>query len=477
MNASDPTHLDAAALSRAIHTREISCREVMEAYLARIRSINPRLNAIVNLAPEDTLLRQADERDDELRRGVAGGWMHGMPQAIKDTAHAVGFPTTFGCTLLKDAMPAEDSVHVARMKAAGCIVIGKTNMPEFGLGSHTYNDLFGTTGNAWDPTVSAGGSSGGAAVALAHRLLPVADGSDFMGSLRNPAGWNNVFGLRPSQGRVPGWPRPEVWMSQLATDGPMARTVHDLAQLLTIQAGRDPRAPLSITEARSFVPKPEASVRGVRIGWLADLGGYLPIEIGILDVCERALRRLADAGAEVQPLSLGFDPARLWDAWLVWRRALVAPLVAALLGRPGARELIKPEALWEHDQAQELRFTDFMQAAAVRSAFYAHMLGLFERFDVLALPVSQVWPFDVKWHWPKTVAGRTMDTYHRWMEVTLYATFAALPAMSVPAGFDAADRLPMGLQLVGRPQGDAELLAVAAAYEGRIPDLMARRAP
>src|SRR5262249_28621447 len=164
--------------------------------------------------------------------------------------------------------------------------------------------------------VSAGGSSGGAAVALAHRLLPVADGSDFMGSLRNPAGWNDVFGLRPSQGRVPGWPKPEVWVSQLATDGPMARTVRDLAQLLTIQAGRAPRAPLSVTEARGFVPQPDWSVRGVRIAWLGDLGGYLPIEIGILDVCERALKRLADAGAEVEPLSLGFDPARLWAAWL-----------------------------------------------------------------------------------------------------------------------------------------------------------------
>jgi amidase len=478
MNASDPTDFDAVALSRAIHARETSCREVMHAYLARIRRISPRFNAIVNLAPEDTLLRQADERDDELRRGASRGWMHGMPQAIKDTGHAVGFPTTFGCTLLKDAMPGQDSVHVARMKAAGCIVIGKTNMPEFGLGSHTYNNLFGTTGNAWDSTVSAGGSSGGAAVALAHRLLPAADGSDFMGSLRNPAGWNHVFGLRPSQGRVPGWPRPEVWVSQLATDGPMARTVLDLAKLLTIQAGRDSRAPLSIAEAsRSFVPEPGAGLRDVRIGWLADLGGYLPIEGGILDVCERALKRLAGGGAAVEPLSLGFDPARLWDAWLVWRRALVAPIVAAVLGRPGARDSIKPEALWEHDQAQELRFTDFMQAAAVRSAFYAHMLGLFERFDVLALPVSQVWPFDVKWHWPKTVAGRAMDTYHRWMEVTLYATFAGLPAMSVPAGFDAADRLPMGLQLVGRPQGDAELLAAAAAYEDMIPDLMERRPP
>jgi amidase len=184
---SDLTAWSADVLSRAIHARQVSCREVMQAYLDRIHRLNPRCNAIVNLAPDDTLLAQAKERDAELARGHTRGWLHGMPQAIKDTGHAVGFPTTYGCVLLKDAMPAQDSTMTARMKAAGCIVIGKTNMPEFGLGSHTFNDLFGTTPNAWDPAVSAGGSSGGAAVALAQRLLPVADGSDFMGSLRNPA--------------------------------------------------------------------------------------------------------------------------------------------------------------------------------------------------------------------------------------------------------------------------------------------------
>ena len=472
------TELDAEALSRAIHARDVSCREVMRAYLERIGRLNPRCNALVNLADEDDLLRQADTRDAELAQGRSRGWMHGMPQAIKDTAHAVGFPTTFGCTLLKDALPARDSIFVARMKAAGCIVIGKTNMPELGLGSHTYNSLFGATGNAWDRMRSAGGSSGGAAVALALRLLPVADGSDFMGSLRNPAGWNHVFGMRPSQGRVPAWPRPELWVSQLGSDGPMGRSVRDLARLLSIQAGHDARAPLSLADARrSFVPGPEASVRGTRIGWLADLGGHLAMEPGILDVCGEALRRCADAGAEVEPLELGFDADALWQAWLAWRGALVAPAVAALLGRPGARKQIKPEALWEHDRAQGLSCVEFMRAAEVRSAFHSHLLGLFERFDALALPVAQAWPFDVMLHWPQTIAGRAMDTYHRWMEVTTYATFAGLPAMSVPAGFDASGRWPMGLQLIGRPQGDADLLRIAAAYEALVPELLARTPP
>ena len=480
------TDLAAQALADAIQQREVSCREVMRAYLERIHALNPRLNAIVNLADDETLLQQADERDADLNRGLHRGlhrgWLHGMPQAIKDTAHAVGFPTTFGCTLLRDALPVQDSVYVARMKAAGAIIIGKTNMPEFGLGSHTYNNLFGATPNAWDATVSAGGSSGGAAVALAQRLLPVADGSDFMGSLRNPAGWNHLFGLRPSTGRVPAWPKPELYVSQLGTDGPLGRSVNDLARLLSIQAGNDPRAPLSLADGvNSYVPGADASMRGVRVGWLADLGGYLPIEPGIIDVCEQALKVMAAGGAEVEPAALGFDAEQLWQAWLVWRRALVAPSVAAVLhgaqSRSQARAQIKPEALWEYDRAQGLTFSDFMAASMVRGNFANHLLSLFERFDVLALPVAQVWPFVIDLPWPRQINGRTMDTYHRWMEVTIYATFAGLPAISMPAGFDTAGRWPMGLQLIGRPQGDAALLNIAAAYESLVPALLQRRPP
>ena len=474
---SDITALDADALSAAIHARQVSCREVLAATLARIHRLNPVYNAIVNLAPDDVLLRAADALDAELAQGASRGWLHGIPQAIKDTAHAQGFPTTYGCTLLKDAVASGDSLLTARMKAAGCIVIGKTNMPEFGLGSHTFNTLFGATRNAWDTAVSAGGSSGGAAVALAQRLLPVADGSDFMGSLRNPAAWNNVFGMRPSQGRVPMWPVADVWVNQLGTEGPMARTVRDLARLLATQSGADPHAPLAIA-SRLDAALPAAdtqALRGLRIGWLADLGGHLAMEPGILPVCEQALQRFASEGAVVEPIALGFDAERLWQAWLVWRRALVAPRVAALLGRPGAREQIKPEALWEHDQAAGTALMDFMRASETRSAFHTHLLTVFERFDVLALPVTQVWPFAIEERWPKVVAGRTMDTYHRWMESTLYATFAGLPAISLPAGFHANGRWPAGLQLVGRPQGDAALLRVAAAYECTIPDLLARR--
>jgi amidase len=475
----DPTDLDAHALSAAIHARELSCRELMQATLARIDALNPKANAIVNRAGDDELLRQADARDAQLAHGESMGWLHGIPQAIKDTAHALGFPSTLGSPVWKDLLPAADSVYVARMKAAGCIVVGKTNMPEFGLGSHTYNPLFGPTPNAWDDSVSGGGSSGGAAVALALRLLAVADGSDFMGSLRNPAGWNHVIGLRPSQGRVPAWPKPEVFVSQLGSDGPMGRCVRDVALLLQTQAGHDPRAPLSINDGRpSFVPPADAEARGLRIGWLADLGGHLAMDDGVLAVCEQALRRLEGGGAIVEPTAPGFDAESVWRAWLLWRRALVAPSIAAALARPGVtRDMIKPEALWEHDQAQGLAMTDFMHAAQVRSTFHQQMLALFERFDLLALPVAQVWPFAISETWPRRIAGRTMDTYHRWMEVTIHATFAGLPAISLPAGFHANGRWPMGLQLIGRPQGDAALLHAAQAYQNLAGELMARRPP
>jgi len=468
------TGLDANALSNAIHAREVSCVETMRAYLARIHRINPQFNAVISLVPDDTLLAQAAERDAELARGASRGWMHGMPQAIKDLANAAGLPTTLGSPLMRDFVAKSDGLIAQRMKAAGCIVIGKSNTPEFGLGSHTFNEVFGVTRNAYDPRKSAGGSSGGAAVALALRLLPVADGSDFMGSLRNPAAWNNVFGIRPSQGRVPLWPTTDVWVTQLGTEGPMGRTVKDVAMLLDVQAGYDARVPLSLAGGERF----DGSLDGLdpprpRIGWLADLDGHLPMEPGILEACSDGLRTLETVGCAIEPTPLGYPPEQVWDAWLVWRRWLVAGRIAPFLLKASNRALIKPEALWEHDQAANLSGTQALQASVQRSAFYTHMLGLFERFDVLALPSAQVWPFDASKRWPKQIAGRTMDTYHRWMEVVIYATFAGLPCISVPVGFN-ADGLPMGMQLIGKPRGDFALLRLAHAYEQAAQDVLAR---
>jgi amidase len=471
------TELNADELSRAIHAREVSCAEVMTAYLQRVEALNPRYNAIVTLQDGDMLLHQARERDSMLARGEDMGWLHGVPQAIKELAATAGIRTTNGSPLNRDNVPAADNLMVSRMKAAGCIVIGKTNAPEFGLGSHTFNEVFGHTHNAYDLTKTSGGSSGGAAVSLATRMLPVADGSDFMGSLRNPAGWNNVFGFRPSQGRVPSIPTGDAYVSQLGTEGPMGRTVKDVAMLLDVQAGYDARAPLSLNDGARFDGALDGlDAKTVRIGWLGDLHGYLAMDPGVLDVCEAALKRLEGAGCAVEPAIFDYAPEEAWDAWLVWRRWLVASRIAPYLKNPENRDLIKPEALWEHDEARSLSGADVLAASQQRTEFYQSMLRLFQRFDYLALPSAQVWPFEGSLRWPQSIAGRAMDTYHRWMEVTIYATFAGLPAISVPAGFS-GDGLPMGLQLIGRPRSDLYVLRVAALYEALAQDVIGVRPP
>ena len=470
-------NMSALALSKAIHNKQVSCREVMQAYLKQIETYNPASNAIVSLAPQDALLAQADERDAQLGRGQSMGWMHGLPQAVKDLLDVQGFRTSHGSPLTPLTPASKDSLMAARMRAAGCIMIGKTNTPEFGLGSHTFNEVFGATRNAWDPSKTAGGSSGGAAVALAQRMLPVADGSDFMGSLRNPAGWNHVFGMRPSQGRVPRPSLPDVFIAQLGTEGPMARSVSDMAMLLSTQAGYDARAPLSIQESgAAFAQSLDASMNGKRVGWLGNLNGYLPMESGVLEVCQDALKVLETTGCSVDTTHLGMQPEEIWDAWLVWRKALAGASTGAYAHLPNWREKVKPEAQWEYDQSLDLTGTQLMKASAARTRYYQSMIDLFESFDVLAIPTAQVWPFDIKERWPQNIAGRSMDTYHRWMEVVIYPTFAGLPAISVPAGFN-AQGLPMGLQLIGKPKGDFELLQVAHAYAMATQDLIQKRPP
>jgi amidase len=470
-------NMSALALSKAIHSKEVSCREVMQAYLKQIETHNPASNAIVSLAPQEAILAQADERDTQLARGQSMGWMHGLPQAVKDLADVAGFRTSHGSPLTPLNPAVKDGLMAARMRAVGCIMIGKTNTPEFGLGSHTFNEVFGATRNAWDPTKTSGGSSGGAAVALAQRMLPVADGSDFMGSLRNPAGWNHVFGMRPSQGRVPKPSVPDVFIAQLSTEGPMARTVSDMAMLLSTQAGYDARAALSIHEnGAAFAQSLDANMKGKRVGWLGNLNGYLPMESGVLEVCQDALKVLETTGCSVDTTSLGMQPEEIWDAWLVWRKALAGANTGAYAHLPNWREKVKPEAQWEYDQSLDLTGNQLMKASATRTRFYQSMLSLFESFDVLAIPTAQVWPFDIKERWPQNIAGRDMDTYHHWMEVVIYPTFAGLPAISVPAGFN-AQGLPMGLQLIGKPKGDFELLQVAHAYEMAAQDLIQKRPP
>ncbi len=469
------TDLSGHALSQAIHARQVSCREVMQAYLQRIEAVNPKVNAIVSLQDAGGLLAQADGRDRQLARGESMGWMHGFPHAVKDTASAAGIAMTMGSPLMRHHVPQVDGLAVQRIRAAGCIVIGKTNVPEFGLGSHTFNEVFGRTCNAYDLGKTAGGSSGGAAVALATRMLPVADGSDMMGSLRNPAGWNNVFGFRPSQGRVPMWPAPDLFISQLGTEGPMARHVQDLGLLLGIQSGYSQNAPLSIAKYLDFTGTYEDfDPKKARIGWLGDLAGHLQMEPGILDVCEHALQKMQGLGCQVEPMALGISPEAVWQAGLVWRFAGNQVRFAPFLAKPGGRAQMKPEALWEFDQGLGLSASDLMAASVQRSAFYNQLLALFEHCDYLALPTAQVWPFDGGLRWPSHINGVQMDAYCRWMEVTTYATFAGLPCISVPAGFN-DQGLPMGLQIMGRPQADTQVLALAAAYEKVAQEVVQRR--
>uniref|UniRef100_UPI00359FDA06 amidase n=1 Tax=Achromobacter insuavis TaxID=1287735 RepID=UPI00359FDA06 len=412
----DIVAMPAHALSDAIRQRRVSCREVMTAYLGHIDAVNPKLNALVARREPPELLREADERDAQLAAGQWLGWLHGMPQAPKDLTAVRGMVTSMGSLVFKDQVTAHDSILVERMRAAGAIFIGRTNVPEFGLGSHTYNQVYGTTVNPYDASKSAGGSSGGAAAALAARMLPVADGSDFGGSLRNPAGFCNVYGMRPSAGRVPYGPSNEVFLKQLSYEGPMGRTPRDVARMLSVMAGPDARVPLSLGDDPTvFAQSLEADLRGRRIGWLGDWDGYLAMEPGILDLCVQALADLGAAGCQVDDYRVPFDGERLWRIWLAHRHLMVGGQFHALVNDPRTRKLVKPALIWEVEGLDGMTARQVYQATEERSAWYQAVLGIFKEVDYLAVPSAQVFPFDAQLDWPREIAGRAMDTYHRWM--------------------------------------------------------------
>jgi amidase len=456
--------LDGVTLSRAIKSRKISCVEVMRAYLDQIERMNPRVNAIVSLRPRETLLAQAEQRDAELARGECRGWMHGFPHAVKDLEPTAGIRTTMGSPIFKNLIPAADSIIVERIKGCGAIIIGKTNVPEFGMGSQTYNSVFGTTLNAYDQTKTAGGSSGGAAVALALRMLPVCDGSDFAGSLRNPAAFNNVFGLRPSFGRVPS-DSPDLFSASFSVNGPMARAVADLAMLLSVIAGYDPRAPLSIREDPTVFSGPlERDFAGARVGWLGDFGGHLPFEPGVLPLCASSLKVFEQLGCTVDNAVTDYPLERVWQSCTTLRSWIAAARYGEFYENPATRALLKPEAQWEIEHGLKVGGFDIAEALAVRSAWYRVFASLFEKYDFLIAPAGQVFPFDASVHWPKQIGGREMDTYHRWMEVMMLITMSGCPALSVPAGFN-DNGLPMGVQIVGRNHDELGCLQLAYAYD------------
>lgn len=461
MTAGTIVELDARQLSAAIRGRDVSCVEVMAAYLDQIARVNSAVNAIVSMRPAEDLLTEAAERDRELDRGAARGWLHGFPLAVKDLADVAGLPTTRGSPIFATSVAERDSPFVAKLRAGGAVFIGKTNTPEFGLGSQTFNPVFGTTRNAYDQSRCAGGSSGGAAVALATQMLPVADGSDFMGSLRNPAAFNNVIGFRPSIGRVP----EPGFLSSPGVIGPMGRTVHDVALLLSVMAGPDPHAPSAIEQDASVFAQPLIAPRGrTRVAWVGDFDGYLPMEKGVLRLCEDGLQSLEELGCAVEPARPRMAPEPVWESFTTWRHLLAFESLRTLYDDRATRALLKPEAVWEIAGGARLTAEDIVRAHAQRSCWFEAVASLLDEYDVIAAPSAQVFPFDADVPWPAQIGGRHLDTYHRWMETVAPWSLAGLPVLNVPVGFDPRG-LPMGLQLIGRSHADLDVLRLGAAYE------------
>ena len=448
----------ATELARRIREREVSAREVMEAHLAQIDRVNPRVNAIVTLLPE-LALAGAQAADDALARGDAVGPLHGLPIAHKDLELTRGIRTTYGSPIYRDFVPEQSALIVERVQAAGAITIGKTNTPEFGAGSQTYNEVFGETLNPYDPTKTCGGSSGGAAVALATGMIPIADGSDLGGSLRNPAAFCNVVGFRTAPGRVPNYPAALGWWP-FSISGPMARTVEDVALLLSVMAGPDDRVPISIAEPGSKFAAPLArDFRGVRIAWSRDIGG-LPIDPRIATTLEAQRPVFADLGctiADGQPDFSGAD--EVFKGWRAWSsEAARGPLLAE------HRHQIKETILREVEEGQRLTGPQLARLEQQRTAIYGRVREFMATHEFMVFPTTQVPPFPIEQRYITEINGVQMASYIDWMRSCYYISITGLPAISVPCGFT-PEGLPVGLQIIGRHQDELGVLQLAHAFE------------
>lgn len=433
----------------------------MAAHLEQIDRVDPAVNAVVTRVDERAL-QAADAADKRRSRGDPLPPLHGLPIAHKDLVDTAGVRTTYGSPSFADHVPRTDALLPERLREAGAIMLGKTNTPEFGAGSHTFNPVFGATRNPWATDRSAGGSSGGAAAALACRMVPLADGSDLGGSLRNPAAWNSVYGLRPTPGRVPSWPNSAPWMP-FAVEGPMARTATDTALLLSAMSGPDPRAPLSAGVAQWPLPVTlEADLRGRRVAWSETLGG-LPIEADVLAALEPAIETLAGLGPAVEDAEPDLSGADL--VFETWRAYLMAVGLGDLLTADGDR--MKETLRWNIRRGLELTAADLMTADRAQVELHTRVHAFFEEYDYLACPVTQLSPFPLESEYPAEVAGVEMGTYLEWMRACSRITATCYPAVSVPVGFTAAG-LPVGLQLVGRPFAEVALLELAHALEGAL---------
>jgi amidase len=404
-------------------------------------------------------MEQAKAADEAQARGKELGTLHGLPIAHKDLVLTRGIRTTFGSLAFKDFIPEEDEIIVERLRNAGAITIGKTNVPEFGAGSQTYNEVFGETLNPYDTYKTCGGSSGGAAVALACGMTPIADGSDLGGSLRNPANFCNVVGFRPSPGRVPTWPHFVGWFP-LSVEGPMARTVQDTALMLSAIAGPDPRSPISITEPGNVFSKPlERSFKNVRIAWSHDLG-TLPVDPRVTEVIEKQHHVFEDTGCLVEESAPDFtDADEVFKIWRAWRFELAH---SELL--PTHRDQLKDTVVWNIEEGMKLSGPQIGQAERKRTELYHRVRQFMESYEFLILPVNQVPPFDVKQRYVMEINGVDMDTYIDWMKSCYFISVTGLPAISVPCGFT-TEGLPVGVQIVGRHQDDFGVLQLAYAFE------------
>ena len=453
------TQASAERLARGIARREFSAVEVMEAHLARVHALNPRLNAFVTLAPEDDLLREAAAADARVARGKPLGPLHGLPIGVKDLHRTAGLRTTFGSPVFENFTPEEDDLIVERHRAAGAIVVGKTNTPEFGAGSQTFNAVFGATRNPWDPARTPGGSSGGSAAALAAGLTPLADGSDFGGSLRNPASFCGVFGLRPTPGRVPMRPEEAPWFP-IPVSGPMARTAADAALLLSAVAGPDPRDPRSLPEpGTTFRGALDRDFCGVRLAWAADFAG-LPFDPAVRTALAPARDALEDLGCEVEDAAPDMAGAReVFDRWRAfWFEAAYGPLLEA------HRDRLKETVIWNIEEARRISVPDLAGSARRWAGLLTRMEVFFRRFEFLVLPTAQVPPFPVEVEWIREVDGVPMRNYTDWMRSCSLVSVLGAPAASVPFG-TTPEGLPVGLQIVGRPRDDLGVLQLGHALE------------
>jgi amidase len=446
-------------LAALIRARKVSAREVMAAHLQQINRVNPKVNAIVAKLPDERCLALADEADRRLARREPVGPLHGLPWAFKDLEAAVGFPFTSGSPINEENMPSEDTVLVERLRKAGVIPIGKTNVPEFGMGSHSYNKVYGTTFNPYDLSKSAGGSSGGAAAALAAGLLPLADGSDLGGSLRNPGNFNNVVGFRPTVGLVPVVPTPLPFLGFMVK-GPLGRSVADVAFLLSLLAGADPRDPGSYPSSPPEFTRPlDRRLKGTRVAWCLDLAG-LPLDRQVRTVLESQRKIFEDLGCIVEDACPDLTDAddvfltiRQWRSWVT---------LGSLLETH--REQLKPEAVWEIESGAAITSRDLTRALVRHGELLNRVRRFQDTRDFLVCAVNQVPPFDAKLNWPHEIEGVKMANYVAWMKSAYWITTTFCPAVSVPAGFTSAG-LPVGIQIVGRYRDDFGVLQVAHAFE------------